>query len=118
MIILSRGYIHIGLHHFCRHFFLYKIVLFVFFCVILPQYGRGGWFHGYSFVCQPVDYSLDDMAVRVSLILLSIKSPLSSRHKFKQGILSNFIEIYFFFSFPPAYHFHRPHTHTKSRFGL
>jgi len=30
------------------------------------QYGRGGWFHGYSFTCQPVDYSFDEMAVRVS----------------------------------------------------
>ena len=50
------------------------VFFFVLFCDS-SQYGRGGWFHGYSFVCQPVDYSLDEMAVRVSFDFSSISLP-------------------------------------------
>jgi hypothetical protein len=56
-----------------------KIIRLLFFFFVLfcdsSQYGRGGWFHGYSFVCQPVDYSLDEMAVRVSFDFSSISLP-------------------------------------------
>jgi len=30
------------------------------------EYGRGGWFHGYSFTCQPVDYSNSEMGIRMT----------------------------------------------------
>lgn len=29
------------------------------------EYGRGGWFHGYNFHCQPVDYGYSPMALRM-----------------------------------------------------
>ena len=30
------------------------------------QFGMGGWFRGYSYRCQPVDYSNSEVATRVS----------------------------------------------------
>lgn len=32
------------------------------------ELGRAGWFNGYSWVCQPVDYSMDAMAVRMATV--------------------------------------------------
>lgn len=53
------------------------------------QYGRGGWFHGYSFVCQPVDYSLDEMAVRVSFDFLQYAPPLFLSQKMPHPLEPN-----------------------------
>lgn len=50
---------------FRRLLIFYNFAQVVFSAWLFYEYGRGGWFHGYSFVCQPVDYSLDDMAVRM-----------------------------------------------------
>jgi len=55
-------------YEFRRLLIFYNFAQVVFSTWLFYEYGRGGWFHGYSFVCQPVDYSLDDMAVRVSFI--------------------------------------------------
>lgn len=35
--------------------------------IVWLQFGMGGWFRGYSYRCQPVDYSQNPMAIRVRL---------------------------------------------------
>jgi hypothetical protein len=44
---------------------IYNGLQVVFSAWLFYEYGRGGWFHGYSFTCQPVDYSNDEMAIRM-----------------------------------------------------
>lgn len=44
---------------------VYNFLQVVFSTWLFYEYGRGGWFHGYSFKCQPVDYSNSDMALRM-----------------------------------------------------
>jgi len=61
-----------------RFYFSFFFLLFD----LYSQYGRGGWFHGYSFTCQPVDYSLDEMAVRVSF-KIKAGEIIKRRTKFK-----------------------------------
>jgi len=43
----------------------YNAFQVVFSAWLFYEYGRGGWFHGYSFTCQPVDYSTNPMALRM-----------------------------------------------------
>jgi len=44
---------------------LYNLFQVVFSSWLFYEYGRGGWFHGYSFTCQPVDYGDNPMALRM-----------------------------------------------------
>ncbi|CAL8108644.1 unnamed protein product [Orchesella dallaii] len=44
---------------------IYNGIQVLFSTWLFYEYGRGGWFHGYSFKCQPVDYSMSPMAQRM-----------------------------------------------------
>jgi len=43
----------------------YNALQVVFSAWLFYEYGQGGWFHSYSFRCQPVDYSRSEVAMRM-----------------------------------------------------